>query len=411
MVRALIVLLMALGVCEIASASQVSKIELKASTPTEALLEVTLDQAVQPRVFKLANPNRLVVDLSNTHLSKGILSQQHLEPYRLRVGQYDASTVRLVIENSKDMNYRISPVWKEAQKYKLRVQLSTSTIGPQVILKPVSAPPPPTHIAKPAPVAPKMVTPSLTSSTNTMPNWGWHRRKIVVVIDPGHGGKDPGAFGYHRTPEKAVVLAIAKKLKQKIDSQPNMRAVLTRDGDYFIDLRRRLDISRRYHPDLFVAIHADAFTNNQSHGASVFALSQTGATSEAARWLAEKENYSELAGVNLKGLDDNNGMVRSVLIDLSQTATIAASLKMGKNVLQNLGTMTSLHNQKVEQARFVVLKSPDIPSILVETGFISNPIEERRLASPQYQEQLSQAIFRGIYQYFKEYPPRGVDFR
>lgn len=408
MVRTLIGLLMGLGYCGLVLAIQVSKINLKASTPTEAILEVTLDGATQPRVFKLANPNRLVIDLSNSHLSKGVLSQQELQPYRLRVGQYDVSTVRLVIENSKDMNYRIAPVWKEAQDYKLKVQLSSGSVisqsytpKPQV---PAASVP---HVSSP----PKMVTPSLTKSTNTMPNWGWHKRKIVVVIDPGHGGKDPGAFGYHRTPEKAVVLAIAKKLKRKIDSQPNMHAVLTRDGDYFIDLRRRLDISRRYHPDLFVAIHADAFTNSQSHGASVFALSQTGATSEAARWLAEKENYSELAGVNLKGLDDTNGMVRSVLIDLSQTATISASLKMGKNVLQHLGAMTSLHNQKVEQARFVVLKSPDIPSILVETGFISNPIEEQRLASSQYQEQLSQAIYKGIYQYFKEYPPRGVELR
>ena len=190
-----------------------------------------------------------------------------------------------------------------------------------------------------------------------------------------------------------------------------MVAVLTRNGDYFIDLRRRLDISRRYHADIFVAIHADAFTNTQSHGASVFALSQRGATSEAARWLAEKENYSELGGVNLKDLDDKNGMVRSVLIDLSQTATIQAGLKMGTNVLRNLGSITSLHNHKVEQARFVVLKSPDTPSILVETGFISNPNEEQKLASAAYQEQLSQAIFNGIYQYFREYPPRGTQFR
>lgn len=408
MVRTLIGLLMGLGYCGLVLAIQVSKINLKASTPTEAILEVTLDGATQPRVFKLANPNRLVIDLSNSHLSKGVLSQQELQPYRLRVGQYDASTVRLVIENSKDMNYRIAPVWKEAQDYKLKVQLSSGGVISQSYTPKPQAPAASVHHVSPPP---KMVTPSLTKSTNTIPNWAWHKRKIVVVIDPGHGGKDPGAFGYHRTPEKAVVLAIAKKLKKKIDSQPNMHAVLTRDGDYFIDLRRRLDISRRYHPDLFVAIHADAFTNSQSHGASVFALSQTGATSEAARWLAEKENYSELAGVNLKGLDDTNGMVRSVLIDLSQTATISASLKMGKNVLQNLGAMTSLHNQKVEQARFVVLKSPDIPSILVETGFISNPIEEQRLASSQYQEQLSQAIYKGIYQYFKEYPPRGVELR
>jgi N-acetylmuramoyl-L-alanine amidase len=400
MVRAIILFLNGLLMCHVAMAAiQVSKVGLFGSTPTESILEVTLDGATQPRVFKLAQPNRLVIDLSNTHLNKNIMAHQQLQPYALRIGQYDATTVRLVIENAQDMTYQVSPIWKEGADYKLKVSLHAVN-GTQFV------PPKP----QPAMLA-KMVTPAWTKPTHPIPNWGWHKRKIVVVIDPGHGGKDPGAFGYHRTPEKDVVLAIAKRLKRKIDSQPNMRAVLTRDGDYFIDLRRRLDISRRYHPDLFVAIHADAFTNSQSHGASVFALSQTGATSEAARWLAEKENYSELAGVNLKELDDSNGMVRSVLIDLSQTATITASLKMGQNVLRNLGAMTSLHNQKVEQARFVVLKSPDTPSILVETGFISNPVEEQRLASSQYQEQLSQAIYNGIYQYFKEYPPRGAMVR
>jgi N-acetylmuramoyl-L-alanine amidase len=395
MVRAIILLML----CHVAVAAiEVSKVGLYGSTPTESILEVTLDGTTEPRVFKLAQPNRLVIDLSNSHMNKSIMAHQQRQPYTLRVGQYDATTVRLVIENAQDMTYQVSPIWKEGADYKLKVSLHSASGA-------IVAPP----IPKPQPQMPsKMVTPSWAKPSHPTPNWGWNKRKIVVVIDPGHGGKDPGAFGYHRIPEKEVVLAIAKRLKRKIDSQPNMRAVLTRDGDYFIDLRRRLDISRRYHPDLFVAIHADAFTNSQSHGASVFALSQTGATSEAARWLAEKENHSELAGVNLKELDDSNGMVRSVLIDLSQTATITASIKMGQNVLRNLGAMTSLHNQKVEQARFVVLKSPDTPSILVETGFISNPVEEQRLASSQYQEQLSQAIYNGIYQYFKEYPPRGA---
>lgn len=232
-------------------------------------------------------------------------------------------------------------------------------------------------------------------------------RDVVVVIDPGHGGKDPGAMGRDRRTEKQVVLAIALKLKQLIDRQPGMRAVLTRNGDYYIGLRQRMSIARRNNADIFIAIHADAFNNPASNGASVFALSQTGATSEAARWLAEKENHSELGGVNLAGLDDQNGVIRTVLIDLSQTATIGASLQMGQRVLRQLDSVTRLHNNKVEQARFVVLKSPDTPSILVETGFISNPAEERNLMNPAYQARLSQAIFNGIKGYFSEYPPHG----
>ena len=172
-----------------------------------------------------------------------------------------------------------------------------------------------------------------------------------------------------------------------------MRAVLTRNGDYYIGLRERMYIARKDNADIFVAIHADAFNNPDSNGASVFALSARGATSEAARWLAEKENYSELGGVNLRGLDDANGVIRTVLIDLSQTATIGASLQMGSRVLRQLDTITRLHNAKVEQARFMVLKSPDIPSILIETGFISNPREERNLTNPAYQTRLTQAIF------------------
>lgn len=232
-------------------------------------------------------------------------------------------------------------------------------------------------------------------------------RDVLVVIDPGHGGKDPGASGARKTLEKHVVLSISKRLKTIIDAQPGMKAVLTRKGDYYIGLRERLRIARKCDADIFVAIHADAYINRESNGASVFALSQTGATSEAARWLAEKENYSELGGVNLSELDDQNGVVRSVLIDLSQTATIGASVNMGERILKSLGGITRLHNDKIEQARFVVLKSPDIPSVLVETGFISNPREERNLSNSQYQQRLAQAIFQGIKAYFWEFPPYG----
>ena len=192
-----------------------------------------------------------------------------------------------------------------------------------------------------------------------------------------------------------------------IDKQQGMRAVLTRNADYYVGLRERMNIARKNNGDIFVAIHADAFGNHDSHGASVFALSASGATSEAARWLAEKENYSELGGVDLSSLDDKNGEIRTLLIDLSQTATISSSLNMGRSVLNNLSSITVLHSRKVEQARFMVLKSPDIPSVLIETGFISNPKEEKNLTNHQYQTRLSQAIFTGIKSYFWNFPPYG----
>jgi N-acetylmuramoyl-L-alanine amidase len=372
-----------------AHAAMMKQFSLNGAGNSAVNLDIILDQRTSPKVFILANPYRVVIDLPTTKIHSAAKRTQVLAGYRVRVGQFSPYIARIVVECGSHAQYQVQSQDLPAG-YKIRIVLNQTTNAP---IRAVYTPP-----AKPV-------------SSIRMPFYRGAKRKIVVVIDPGHGGKDPGASGYHKTLEKHVVLAISKRLQQKINRQPGMVAVLTRDGDYFIDLRRRLDISRRYHPDIFVAIHADAFTNTQSHGASVFALSQRGATSEAARWLAEKENYSELGGVNLKGLDDKTGVIRSVLIDLSQTATIHASLKIGANVLRYLGRMTTLHNHKVEQARFVVLKSPDTPSILVETGFISNPLEEQRLASSAYQEKLSQAIFDGIYQYFRDYPPRGTQLR
>ncbi len=229
-------------------------------------------------------------------------------------------------------------------------------------------------------------------------------RKVIVVIDPGHGGKDPGATGRRGTHEKHVVLSISRRLQRLINKQRGFKAVLTRNGDYYLPLRKRLAIARKYKADMFVAIHADAFKNRKANGASVYALSERGATSEAARWLAQRENKSELMG----GVDlsDKGHLLRSVLIDLSQTATIGASLKIGTDMLRSLKGVARLHHSHVEQAAFVVLKSPDIPSLLVETGFISNSREERKLRSARYQQQLAVALMRGIKQYFVRYPPR-----
>jgi N-acetylmuramoyl-L-alanine amidase len=228
-------------------------------------------------------------------------------------------------------------------------------------------------------------------------------RLITVAIDAGHGGEDPGARGRMGTHEKDVTLAIAKRLKALIDAERNMRGVLIRTGDYFVPLGERVGKARRLRADLLVSIHADAFIKPHARGSSVFALSQRGATSAAARWLAKKENEADLiGGVNIDVADP---YVKEVLLDLSQTATISDSLKLGREVLEELGDINTLHKPRVEQAGFAVLKAPDIPSILVETAFISNPEEEKKLRKPGYQEQMARAILTGIQRYFAANPP------
>jgi N-acetylmuramoyl-L-alanine amidase len=226
---------------------------------------------------------------------------------------------------------------------------------------------------------------------------------FVIVIDAGHGGKDPGAKGRSGVREKEIVLNIAKALTRKMNALPHVRAVMTRDTDFFVPLRKRLAIAREVKADLFIAIHADAYFDNTASGASVYALSQHGATSEAARWLAKRDNYSELGGVELSTLSDRDPIVRSVLVDLAQTTTIQDSIRVGNFVLDALERISPLHHKYVERAPFVVLKSPDIPSILVETGFITSPLEERRLMDAAYQEQLANALQKGVQRYMKKY--------
>jgi N-acetylmuramoyl-L-alanine amidase len=229
-------------------------------------------------------------------------------------------------------------------------------------------------------------------------------RLATIVIDAGHGGEDPGALGRHGSREKEVTLIIAKRLKAMIDAEPNMRGVLTRDGDYFLPLADRVSKARKLRADLFVSIHADAFVKPHARGSSVFALSERRATSEAARWLARKENEADLiGGVNL---DVKDRYLAQTLLDLSQTATIDYSLRLGNSVLKRLGTINTLHKGQVEQASFAVLKAPDVPSILVETAFISNPDEEKRLNDETYQDKLARAILDGIKDYVAKHPPR-----
>ncbi|MDO8932453.1 MAG: N-acetylmuramoyl-L-alanine amidase, partial [Rhodocyclaceae bacterium] len=228
-------------------------------------------------------------------------------------------------------------------------------------------------------------------------------RLVTIALDPGHGGEDPGAIGRSGSQEKAVTLSIARRLKAKIDAEPNMRSVLTRDGDFFIPLHQRVQKARRVQADLFVSVHADAFMKPTARGSSVFVLSENGASSSAARWLAQRENAADLiGGVNI-GVKDP--YLARTLLDLSQTATLNDSLKLARSVLGHIGTINALHKGQVEQAGFAVLKAPDIPSILVETAFISNPEEEKRLNDEDYQDQMAEAILKGIRQYFAKNPP------
>ena len=361
-----------------AGASQLQQISVS-QQPRGITFNFGVSGADRHQVFMLHNPERVVIDFTDTSTSLNVARAVGTNPYirEVRVGHPTPRQLRLVFEMKQPVTSRTA-IWHPQASQRKGWQLQLQSRG---------------------------VTQSTAHPISHSPTR--HNREVIIVLDPGHGGKDPGAIGIRRTREKNVVLAIARRLKALIDKEPGMHAVLTRDKDYYVGLRARMQIARRHNADLFIAIHADAFENHNSHGASVFALSQRGATSEAARWLAAKENYSELGGVNLANLDDENGVIRSVLIDLSQTATIGASLQLGQQILYKLRNLTTLHSHKVEQARFMVLKSPDIPSLLIETGFISNQSEEMNLNNPAYQARMSQAMLQGIHHYFWEYPPHG----
>lgn len=383
--------------------------------PAPDYTRVTLEskQPIRHKLFTLDNPDRLVLDLENVTLDAalneiaGKISVE--DPYikGVRTGRFNASTVRLVFDLKtpvKPEAFALAPVGEYGHRLVLDIYplnapdpllafLKRHETSAQKPPAPETAPQAAPHAETPPPVAKAPPTNARAPS----------ERLITIAIDPGHGGEDPGARGRGGTLEKNITLSIARKLKERIDNEPNMRAILTREGDYFIPLHTRVEKARRVRADLFVSVHADAFIKPSAHGSSVFALSERGATSAAARWLAKQENDADLiGGVNL-GIKDP--YLKQTLLDLSQTASINDSLKLGKAVLDEMGGINKLHKNYVEQAGFAVLKAPDIPSILIETAFISNPEEERKLRDPAYQNKMADAIFSGIKRYFAKNPP------
>ena len=377
--------------------------------PASEYTRLTLesDTPINYSLILLKNPDRVVLDLEDVTLTSeikklpGKISSDNLYIRALRIGRFKPEILRLVL----DLKSEVKPqafVLKPVGDYGHRLVLD---------IYPVSPPDPLMALLNEGAVksaqanAYEHIKSDRTSRTTAAVNKKSDStvRLITVAIDPGHGGEDPGAMSKRGTHEKNITLAIARKLKAKIDAEPNMRAALTRDGDYFLSLPMRLEKARKLNADLFVSIHADAFVKPHARGSSVFTLSESGATSAAARWLAKKENDADLiGGVNL---DTKDPYLNETLLDLSLSQTREDSHTLAREVLSEIGEINHLHKNNVEQAGFAVLKSPDIPSILVETAFISNPDEEKKLRNKAYQDKMAKAMLDGIKRYFSKNPP------
>jgi len=451
-------LVLLLGAREIAWGASIVAVRV---WPADDYTRVTIesDSALSARHFLAHGPDRLVIDVDGLELSpqlREIVGKVRSDdPYiaGVRVGQNQPRVVRLVVDLKQAVApelFTLAPVAayqhrlvfdlrplrerdpllelirdkeQAEQKAAQAVQdalgefigrmnaanaasapATTAAAGAAGLSPPLAAPPAPYASAPQIARAPAVAA-SPPGAEALPPQTAQSKidRLVVVAIDPGHGGEDPGAIGPSGTREKDVVLAIALMLRDRLNAQPNMRAMMTRDSDFFVPLHERVKKARRVQADLFVSIHADAFMSPDARGASVFALSQHGATSSAARWMADRENASDLVGgANLRHKDET---VLRTLIDMSTTAQIKDSLKLGNEVLGQIGKVGKLHKGSVEQASFAVLKAPDIPSILVESAFISNPGEEAKLRDPQYRAQLVEALATGIQRYFARNPP------
>lgn len=352
----------------------------------------TLTQKVPVKLSYHSRPHRLVAEFSNV--------TRRFAMRNSRLGGANVKTVNSVDGQNNTITFtfttEVKPTWKGQylkSKKDADVEYELSVTTPKVNMLKAA-------FASPASIRHELLQ-SIAKATKKISKVTKVDRKLVIVIDPGHGGRDSGALGKAGIKEKAIALNVAKQLARNINKTKRMRAVLTRSGDYYVSLRKRLQVARKHHADLYVSIHADAYLHGRASGASVYALSPQGATSEAARWLAQQENHSELGKVELDELSDQSKMLRSIMIDLAQTATIRDSLHLGREMVNALDDFSKMHRSRVEQAPFVVLKSPDIPSVLVETGFITNPVEEKRLNSAAYQKQLADALYTGINTYFQ----------
>lgn len=364
-----------------ATSSELTGVRLWDS-PEGTRIVLDTSSAADYAVFTLNNPERVVIDLRNTRMKAQIPTsdKQRSMVKAVRTGlRNKGRDLRVVLDvHSLDgvNSFALAPQGQYG--HRIVVDMGGSRAAESV----------PT----PVPVKP------LASGT----------RDIVVAIDAGHGGEDPGALGKHGTREKDVVLAIAKRLKRQLQKEKGIRPVLIRTGDYYLSLRKRIQVARRHNADLFISIHADAFKNRNVKGSSVYILSPKGASDETARWLAEKENSADLiGGVSLDNKDD---MLAQVLLDLSVNGTIDVSAQIADHVLKEMRKVGDVHKHSVQSAGFVVLKSPDIPSMLIETAFISNPREERRLKDTRYQDRLAVSIVRGVKRYFENHPPPGTIF-
>jgi len=385
--RRVMLLCALLGAAGSVSAAEVQGIRV-ATTETGTRVVLDLSAPVSSKAFKLENPARVVLDLPHsTMLPKLGMPDPTGAVVAVRTGKLPQHGLRLVFEVNTAVNFQVAAV------------KPTSDAGHRLVLDLAGPGVPKVIAAAPsAPAVPVAIRPAHAPSDSG--------RDIIIAVDAGHGGVDPGASGRRGTHEKDVVLEVAKALAARINEQPGMKAVLTRDGDYFISLQERTKRARKAKADLFVSIHADSIADPEVSGSSVYVLSDRGATSEAARWLADRENAADLKG-GIK-LDDKDPALSGVLMDLSQTASIAASMVAADSVLKSLDRVGEVRKPRVQQAGFVVLKSPDVPSMLVETAFISNRDDERKLSTPAHRAKLADAIFAGIEQYFQGNAPDGT---
>ena len=398
----------------LASAASVDNLRLWAA-PDHVRLVFDLSAPAQANVFSLDNPRRLVIDLDDSRLEASVerLPLEGSAISAVRTGVRNGDGLRVVLELERDVEPRHFTLAPNEQ-YGHRLVVDLEYPGESAVEDPID--PIEAMIRDQEIIAERARSEAVVQGRDPAdvaaaevlaPAKPHPKRDIIIAIDAGHGGEDPGAIGPGGTREKDIVLEMAKRLARLVNAAEGFRAVMIRDGDYYIGLRQRTRIAREQKADFFVSIHADAFNSPRPNGSSVYALSQRGATSETAQWLAASENQADLIG-GVDGslsLDDKDEVLRGVLLDLTMTATLNDSLSIGGQVLDQLGRVNRLHKSRVEQAGFMVLKSPDIPSLLVETGFISNPDEERRLRDDRYQQRMVEALFGGIRGHFQRNPP------